>query len=151
MSEKQHEMEQIALKTINVDKGIKRLVIWLNGFSSVQTVWSCQGADSKEKLEGIKNTPQGEDIPCTGSWSPYVVFVCDNLDHLTIIAECIQRFSLLDRAEKGFMIFEIDYDTEMKRLRYEIHFNGVNTSDALVDFYEKVYKSELQEKLEQIP
>lgn len=46
-----HNTEKIAIKSAHIDKGIKKLVLWLNGFSSVKTIWSCQGLNKKEQEE----------------------------------------------------------------------------------------------------
>ena len=148
----EHNIENIAVKSAKIDKRIKRLVVWLNKFHSVQTLWSCQGSPQSLNL--------GPSLECLYlSGCPYVNFDCSNPDQLAIIIDCIQKFKHTsfyeDISEKhkdrGFIVCQVSYNFEEKRLNYDIYLKYIEYADAIVDYYENIYKWQLEKKMKLIP
>lgn len=148
-----HNTEKISIKTAHVDKKIKNLVLWLNGFSSVRTIWSCQGLNKKEQ-KGMYDKAQeyftDPIIPCSSDAYAYIVFVCNNLDHLSLIIDCIQEFKCYKKGI-GIIKTEVSYDREDKRLEYELVIENQECPDMIVEYWNNVYKPKLINKTKLIP
>lgn len=151
-----HNTETISIKTTHVDKNIKNLVLWFNGFSSVRTIWSCQGLNKKEQEEvnsRIKKYFSDQIVPHRNgdtSFYAYVVFICNNLDHLSLIIDCIQEFKCYKK-DIGFIRIDVSYDRENEMLEYELVMEKQECPNMIVEYWNNVYKPKLIHKTKLIP
>lgn len=112
-----HDTSLITLKKAHIDKGIAKVVNWLNSFDGIYTRHSCQGNDAfHQKEKGVK-TPVPPDIP-------YVLFYCDDPLDLICVASKI----------KGSAVIEVEFYPRGATLRYWLKFNeGGCTFDFFVN------------------
>jgi len=170
-----HNTEKIAIKSAHIDKGIKKLVLWLNGFYSVETLYSCQGLSVEEQKIATKKMEKlcDEYFPNQtksyrikmleqtqqSSSYPYVSFTCNDQKHLGIIIGCIQGFksspsyNCINKKydDNGFIEIKTSYDCENERLNYDIQMEYVDYADGIVVYYETIYKPRLEWKMNFIP
>lgn len=92
-----HKQKIIFLKKISVDKGMVKVVKWLNSFQETCTIYSCEGDD----LPGSAN-------------KPYVMFYCPHQLCLMRILSFVDNFALC----------EVDFYN--KNLRYTLRFHSKN-------------------------
>jgi len=147
-----HNTEEVIIKSTHVDKGIKNLVMWLNGFSSVETIFSCQGF-SKEEQNIINASRDSDGLKELHSSYPYVLFTCGDKKQLIIILDCVQKFIKTSFAgdEKGFVKFDISYNIFDERIEYNLIMENTEYPDSIVKYYNSVYKWQLESKMKQIP
>jgi len=148
-----HNTEKISIKTVHVDKKIKNLVLWLNGFTSVRTLWSCQGFNEKEKkgmYDKVQEYFTEPIVPYPEDSYAYVVFTCNNLDHLYLIIDCIQEFKCYKK-DIGLIKTEVSSDREDKRLKYELVIANQECPDMIVKYWNNVYKPRIINKTKLIP
>lgn len=132
-----HKTENIIIKSVPVDRKIKRFVQWLNSFSSIETLYSCQGE------RGSKTSKTNHDA--------YVSFICGDLEQLKILMDCVINFQInRERRENDYARTEFDYSQKTDTIRYQMYFGNVESTNDIVDYYHKSYKPMRQDNFKKL-
>jgi hypothetical protein len=105
----EHETISTSVKIVDVDKGIKPLISWINSFKGIYTLFSCEGYDDTYEI------PE----------APYVMFISLSVDDLCKFLLHIKSSSFL---------YEIHVIYLEGLLKYCIRFNS---KKDLNYFYER--------------
>jgi len=140
-----HKEKKIAIKEARVDDGICNFVKWLNKFSSVFTLYSCEG--NLLEIPGIGKTK--EFINC------YVLFYCRDKEQLKIIFDCMASYkqsSHCTTSQLAAFSIETSYCKSLNDdIAFDIRFKQKTVPDEIVKYYYDVYKKEILLRLEEIP
>ena len=90
---KPHKTVKLVIKTANIDKKMVPVINWLNGFENVLTKFCCEGGKYPHNNE---------------SYSPYVIFYCDDQMDLVQIVSKVGHMGVVEiRPPNGVRL--IDY------------------------------------------
>lgn len=110
-------------KIVLVDEGIVPVVEWLNGFSSVETIFSCEG--------------KGFD------YSSYVSFFCDDPADLSEIIDCVQRYQLEEFFPINTMTdieCRFQFYPKKNKTMYSFHFRDRSIVNGLLSYCRNKFK-----------
>lgn len=98
-SASRHKTVPVAIKTVEIDVAMVSTIQWLNSFTSVNTLWCCEGCGSAEN-------------------STYVMFSCwDNYD-LQKICQAVKSFY----PGGGYLYGKIEVENFNGYFRYDLRF-----------------------------
>ena len=142
-----HKEVLVPIKTAMVDVGISSFVDFLNKFSSIETLWSCEGIPWEEtKREDIDGHLDSDER----SSCAYVSFTCDNMKELAAITDCIQKYSNGKEENRGYILYCFDYDPDIDKMQYQFIFEDMEVPDKIVNYYYSEYRPSVISDVEEL-
>lgn len=94
-----HKQETVVIKTGKIDRGIARVVKWLNSYRSITTIYSCEGAAEDAGEDAAEDT----DLP-------HVAFTAHDQLDLARVLDASGEFAVCDVMWSGStLLYELNF------------------------------------------